>query len=213
MPAAATSPRAEQLVLLEDVSWDTYERLLAENDPGRGKRFTYDKGTLQIMVLSRRHERPNRLLASIVEEVTNEWGLNIDPNGSMTIKRPDLYRGFEPDSCFYIRNAAAVHGKVELDFTVDPPPDLVIEVDITRDSLNKFPIFAAVGVPEVWRYDGSRVAVHVLREGGYVEAQVSDMLAPLSGEAITSFLAAGLDEDRPQWIKRLREWARSATRS
>ena len=210
MPAAATLPRAEQLVLLNDVSWDTYERLLAENDPGRGKRFTYDEGTLQIMVLSYRHERPNRLLASIVEMVAEEWGLRLVLAGSMTVKRPDLHKGFEPDSCYYLRNAAAVRGKVDLDFSIDPPPDLVIEVDITRDSLNKFPIFAAVGVPEVWRYDESRVAIHVLREGGYVEAQVSDMLAPLSGEVITSFLAAGLDEDRPQWIRRLREWARAA---
>ena len=131
----------------------------------------------------------------------------------MTVLCADRRKGFEPDSCFYIRNAAAVRGKVELDFTVDPPPDLVIEVDITRESLNKYPILAAVGVPEVWRYDESRVAIHVLREGGYVEAPVSDMLAPLSSEIVTSFLAAGLEEDRPQWVRRLREWARAATRS
>ena len=168
---------------------------------------------MQIIVLSARHERPNRLLASIAEEVATEWGLNSISTGSITIKRPDLRKAFEPDSSFYIRRASAVRGKLELDFAIDPPPDLVIEVDITRDSINKFPIFPAIGVVEVWRYDGSVVSVQILRGGRYVDGAVSEMLAPLTGDLLTSFLQAGLDEDRPQWIRRLREWARSVTRS
>ena len=97
--------------------------------------------------MSFRHERLNPLLHAIVEEVTTEWGISAVSSGSVTIKRPDLQKGFEPDSCFYIRHAEAVRHKVELDFRVDPAPDLVIEVDnITRDSMNMFPIFAAVGV-------------------------------------------------------------------
>jgi Uma2 family endonuclease len=210
--AVATLPQAEQLVVLDHVSWETYERLLAENDPGRGKRFAYDNGRLQIMVLSYRHEHPNRLLASIVEILADEWELNVSSSGSVTVKRSDLFKGFEPDSSFYIRNARAVRGKEELNFAIDPPPDLVIEIDITRDSLNKFPIFAAVGVPEVWRYHQSRVAIHLLREGAYVEAPVSEMLPPVTGDLLTTFLQAGLDEERPQWVRRLREWAHSARR-
>ncbi len=212
MAAVATLPKAEQLVILEDVSWETYERLLAENNPGRGKRFTYDNGTLQIMVLSFRHENPNRQLAAIVELVAMEWELDIVLGGSVTIKRPDLYKGFEPDSSFYVRNGAAVRGK-DLDFTVDPPPDLAIEIDISSDSMNKFPIFAAVGVQEVWRYRDGRVTIHLLRAGRYVEAAMSEAMAPLTGDLLTAFLAAGLEQKRPQWIRGLREWARSATRS
>ena len=213
MATVATLPKAEHLVILEDVSWETYERLLAENNPGRGKRFTYDNGTLQIMVLSYRHENPNRRLASIVEIVAEEWEMDVDQCGSTTIKRPDLYKGFEPDSSFYIRNPSAVQGKEDLDFSVDPPPDLVIEVDITSDSMNKFPIFAAVGVQEVWRYSDRRVTIHLLRGDRYVEASMSEAMAPLTGELLTAFLAAGLEQKRPQWIRGLREWARSATRS
>ena len=207
---------AGQLVVLEGVGWDTYDQLLAEIDHSPGMRFSYDDyddGTLQIRVGSFLHERANRLLASIVEMVTMEWELDIALSGSITIKRPDLHKGFEPDSSFYIRNAAAVRGKYEFDFTVDPPPDLVIEVDINSDSMNKFPIFAAVGVREVWRYHDGVVSIHVARQGGYIEAAKSEMLPPLTGELLTSFLKAGLEQDRPLWIRGIREWARSATRS
>ena len=210
MATAATLPKAEQLVVLNDVSWETYERLLAENDSYRGKRFTYDNGRLQIMVISRRHERPNHILEMIVEVVAEEWGLSVDATGAMTIKRGDLRKGFEPDSSFYIKNAAAVRRKEELDFSVDPPPDLVIEVDITSDSVNKFPIFAAVGVPEVWRYDQRRVAIHLLRDGAYSESTISGMLSPLTGELLTSFLQSGLSEERQPWLRRLRSWARAS---
>lgn len=210
MAAAATVPGVERSVILDDVSWETYERLLAENESTRSKRFTYDNGTLQIMVISRRHERPNHLLELIVEIVAEAWDLSIDGSGAMTIKRADLLKGFEPDSCFYIRNVEAVEGKIELDFTVDPPPDLVIEVDITHDSVNKFPLVAALGVPEVWRYDGSRVSIHLLRNARYELADRSEMLSPLSASVLTAFVAAGLTEKRPLWIRRVREWAQAA---
>jgi Uma2 family endonuclease len=212
MGATVVAPQAERFVILHDVTWETYERLLSENDSTRGKRFTYDNGTLQIRVVSRSHERPNHLLELIVEVVAEEWDLSVDGSGAMTIKRADLLKGFEPDSCFYIRNADAVRDKAELDFTVDPPPDLLIEVDITSDSLDKFPIFAAIGVPEVWRYAENALTIHVLRGGHYVEAPGSDMLPPLTGELLTSFVHAGLRERRPKWLGRLRKWARSAAR-
>jgi Uma2 family endonuclease len=213
MAAVATIPAFERSVILEDIRWETYERLLAENNPGRGKRFTYDNGTLQIMVLSRRHERANRLLASIVEQVSVEWGLDIARGGSLTVKRADLLKGFEPDSSFYIRNASTVLGKEELDFALDPPPDLVIEVDITSDSMNKFPIFGAVGVPEVWRFDGRQVSIHLLRGSRYVDGAKSEALSPLTSDLLTGFLLAGFENEGVNWTLRIREWAQSVTRS
>ena len=135
-------------MILEGVTWDTYERLITEHGERCGTRFTYDEGVLQIIVVSSRHERPNRTLATLVEVLAEEW-VDIARLGSMTCKRKDLQKGFEPDSCFYIQHADAVSGKEEIDLKVDPPPDLTIEVDITRDSLSRFPIFAAVGTPEV----------------------------------------------------------------
>jgi Uma2 family endonuclease len=121
------------------VSWETYERLLAEHEEGSGTRFTYDGGILEILVPSARHEKPNHILASLVEVLTEEMALNIERLGSTTLKRPDLLKGFEPDSCFYIQHADAILDKDEIDLTVDPPPDLVIEIDITSPLTGQIP--------------------------------------------------------------------------
>ena len=147
MPATAAPP-AEQLVLLENVSWETHTHLLEELNPSPGKRLTYDGGALQIMVVSVRHEKPNRMLASLVEELAAAMDIDFRAVGSTTFKREDLRKGFEPDSSFYFRNVALIMKKDEIDLGADPPPDLVIGVDITSPSLNKFPIFAAVGSPK-----------------------------------------------------------------
>src|SRR5262245_9963939 len=118
---------AEQRVVLEGISWETYERLLAENNPGRATRFTYSEGALEVVVRSRRHERPNRILAAIAETVAYALRLAIEPVGSMTYKRRSLQKGFEPDSSYYIRNAAELAAREgDIDSEVDPPPDLVI---------------------------------------------------------------------------------------
>src|ERR1700730_13945173 len=178
MATVVSSP--ERLVILEGVTWDTYERLIAEHGERSGTRFTYDEGVLQIMVVSSRHEKPNRILAFLVEVLAEEWGIDIESLGSMTCKRKDLQKGFEPDSCFYIQHADAVTGKEEIDLKVDPPPDLTIEVDITRDSLNRFPIFAAVGIREVWRFDGTKVMFYQLESKRYVETPNSLAFPALS---------------------------------
>jgi len=205
-----SSPAAEQKVILHDISWETYERLLAEHDPGPGIRFTYDEGNLQIVVLSTRHEMPNRLLALLVEVIAGEWKLAVLQAGSVTLKRPDLHKGFEPDTCFYFRHIEHVMSKEKLDLTEDPPPDLVIEVDISRPSLNKFPLFAAVGIGEVWRYDTRRVYVHLLEQGRYVESPESKLLAPLTADQISRFVIDGLGEPRRYlWMERVRHWART----
>jgi Uma2 family endonuclease len=121
------------------------------------------------MVVSSRHERPNHLIAQLVEVVAEELDLDLENLGSTTFKREDLQRGFEPDTCFYVQNEERIRGKEEIDLNVDPPPDLVIEVDITSPSLDRFPIYAHFGVPEVWRYDGERVEVYELGNAQYVE--------------------------------------------
>ena len=149
----------EQRTVLRNISWETYERLLADHLDSSSPRFAYDRGVLEIVVVSERHERPNRLIAQLVEVLAEEMALELDNLGSATFRRKDLQRGFEPDSCFYIQSEERVHGKASLDLNVDPPPDLAIEVDITSHYLPGFPIHARFGVPEVWRYDGERVLV------------------------------------------------------
>jgi Uma2 family endonuclease len=110
----------EQKVILQGVSWETYERLLAEHEEESGSRFAYDSGILEILVPSARHEKPNHLLASLVEVLAEEMGLNIECLGSTTLKRPALLKGFEPDSCFYIQHAEAIRDNEEIDLTVAP---------------------------------------------------------------------------------------------
>lgn len=206
-PSVRASESA-QCVILYGVSWETYERLLAEHQGSSGTHFTYDQGRLEIMVLSAKHEKPNRALALLVEVIAEEMGIDVENLGSTTFKRKDLDRGFEPDSCFYIQNAERIKGKEEIDLTVDPPPDLVIEIDITSPSLNKFPLFAALGIPEVWRYDGARVSLFRLEANAYPERAESDILPNVTGEILTKFLAEDKLLKRTAWLRQVREWVR-----
>src|SRR5436190_9852523 len=185
---ATVVSQTERLVILEGVTWDTYERLITEHGERSGTRFTYDEGVLQIMVVSSQHEKPNRTLAVLVEVLAEEWRIDIERLGSMTCKRKDLQKGFEPDSCFYIQHAEAVSGKQKIDLKFDPPPDLTIEVDITSDSLNRLPIFAAVGIPEVWRFDGTSLTIFRLEAGRYLETSNSLAFPALTAEVATQFL-------------------------
>jgi Uma2 family endonuclease len=199
---------SEQRTVLHNISWETYERLLADHLDSGSPRFAYDRGELEIMVVSARHERPNRLIAHLVEVVAEEIDLDLENLGSTTFKREDLQRGFEPDSCFYIQNEGRVRGKQEIDPNLDPPPDLVIEVDITSPSLDRFPIYAHFGVPEVWRYDGERVMIYELRDDEYVGIAGSIALPRLTSAILTRFVDEGLKMRRMAWVRSVRDWAR-----
>jgi Uma2 family endonuclease len=206
---ATVVSQPERLVILEGVSWETYERLITEHGEKCGTRFTYDEGVLEIMVLSARHEEPNRTLALLVEVLAEELNVDLRRLGSTTFKRLDLHKGFEPDSCFYIQHADAVAGKEEINFAVDPPPDLTIEIDITRESLDRFPIFAAAGIPEVWRFDGTRVIIFQLELGRYVETTNSAAFPTLNGEVATRFLDQSQKLKSTEWLREVRDWARA----
>lgn len=202
---------AEQRTILRNISWETYERLLADHLDSSSPRFAYDRGVLEIMVVSERHERPNRLIAQLVETLAEELDIDLENLGSTTYKREDLQRGFEPDSCFYIQNEAQIRGKIEIDPNTDPPPDLVIEVDITSPSLPRFPIYARFGVPEIWRYDGEKVSIHGLRDAEYVELPASLALPILKHDDLTKLVDDGLTTRRRVWTRAVREWVRSHT--
>jgi Uma2 family endonuclease len=206
---ATVLPTPNPRVLLRNVSWETYEGLLAGHQDSSAPRFTYDRGELEIMSPLPEHEEANRALASLVENVAVEWRMSFRNLGSTTFKREDLGRGFEPDSCFYLQNADRVRGKTRIDLTVDPPPDLVIEIDLTHSSLDKLPIYAALGVPEVWRYDGNRLAILILEDGAYVEREESLALPRATITALSDLLRKSQQIDPPDWILQVRDWARS----
>ena len=210
-PIRQTSlPESGQCVILDRVSWETYERLLSENGDNSSTHFTYDQGLLEIMVLSAEHENYKDFISLLINVIAEEMGIDVASYGSTTFKRKDLARGFEPDACFYIQNEARMRGKKRIDLNVDPAPDLVIEIDITSPSLNKFPIFAALGVTEIWRYDGERVGIFLLQAGQYIEQAESVMLPQVTGKLVTEWIDASQQLKRTAWLRLVREWARRA---
>src|SRR5438034_11138652 len=142
--SVVTKQSSADRVIIRDIRWETYESLLKDLENRSAPRLAYDRGVLEIMSPHFGHEEVNRALASIVEIVLEEMGVDFRNAGSTTFKREDQERGFEPDSSFYIAHVDQVRGKRKLDMDLDPPPDLLIEVDLTSNSLNKFPLYAAL---------------------------------------------------------------------
>jgi Uma2 family endonuclease len=202
---------AEQRVILSPVSWATYESLLADLANQSSIRLTYDQGTLEIMSPLPEHEESNRTLALLVEVLAEELDLDIRNLGSTTFRRATLARGFEPDSCFYMQHEVDISGKTTIDLSVDPPPDLIIEIDITHPSLARFPLYAQLGVPEIWRYDGQQVQISLLTSSGYVNAESSQALPLLTRAVLTDFLIQSKTLKRTAWLRALRAWIRQAS--
>jgi Uma2 family endonuclease len=205
MPPVLSPP--EQRVVLHNVSWETYERLLAEHIDCSSPRFTFDHGELEIVTLSPEHERYSLRIASLAEIIADEMNLEVEALGSTTYKRQELERGFEPDSCFYVQNVERVLGKDRIDLAVDPPPDLVVEVDITSPSVSKLPLFAEFGVPEVWRFDGEHFSILRLRGVSYQEVDSSEVFPGVSAKAISQLMAQGKPLGRIGWLRLARAWA------
>jgi len=160
----------EQRVVLEDVSWETYEHLLSDHLDKSVPRFTFSRGRPEIVSRSSEHEEYKQALTMLVEMMAGGLEIDIRNLGSTTFKRSELERGFEADACFYVQSAARMHGKIHIDPAVDPAPDLVIEIEFTAPALNKLPIYEQFHVPEIWRYDGALLVVLQLAGTGYIES-------------------------------------------
>jgi len=204
---------AEHRVILHNTSWETYERLMKERGESRVPRFAYDRGELEIMSPSTEHESIAYYIGLLAAVFAEEAGVDLYGAGSTTFDREDLERGFEPDACFYVRNAERIRGRPRIDLSLDPPPDLVIEVDITSPSLDKFSIYAQTCIPEIWRHDGERLAIFELRGKEYVEIAESSTLPPLTSEALSRFIEESSSLDIVTWMRRVREWSRDNTGS
>jgi Uma2 family endonuclease len=162
----------ENRVILKGVSWSTFKALLADVGDDRAWRIAYDEGVLEIRMPLEEHEEPKRLIESFVEAIVDELEIELRSLGSLTLEREDLTRAVEPDSCFYIQNESLVRGR-NINLPNDPPPDLAIESDYTNSSVNKFTIYAAIGVPEIWRYRRESLQVYQLLEGKYEKCEIS----------------------------------------
>jgi Uma2 family endonuclease len=214
MTVAASPPLAgfphEKRVVLHDVRWDFYEQILREIGDTNGVRLTYDAGRLEIISPSGLHERVKTVAGRLIEAFGTECGIPVEGYGSWTLKREDLQKGLEPDECYYVQSLPAVVGKPELDLSVDPPPDLAIEVDISPHDVAREPIYAALGVPEIWRYDGRQMVV--LRrtpDSTYLEVDRSLALPTLPMDEFNRFLRMGLKSGQHEAVEALRSWLRT----
>jgi Uma2 family endonuclease len=168
-------------LIVSDVTWDDYERLLAELfERRRHLRISYDRGSLEIMSPLPEHEEYARFIDALVRAFCDSQKMELENRGQATWKRRALGRGVEPDSCYYTRNAERIIGKREIDLSSDPPPDIVVEIDLTNDSSKKFSIYASLGVPEIWTYDRRIVKFHNLHRGKYTESPSSRFLPGLT---------------------------------
>lgn len=213
-PMAPTNRPLEERITLYDVSWETYQSLLADHVDRQTPRLTYNRGTLEIVgSLSLPREESNAILWSFVEHAATEWSLDTYCVGSMTFVHPGLRLGFSPDTAFYIQHAPHLRRVGQIDPNIHPPPDLVIEIDVSTDSLDKLPVYAGFGVPEVWRVRDGDVTVYTLRPDGtgeYDAAGPSVVLPPLDGETLTRFLSESTATGRVAWLRSVRAWAQSA---
>jgi len=208
----ALSP-CENRVLLSGVTWSTYEALLVDAQSS-GTKFTYDRGYLEIMSPSREHEHVKRLLGRMIEAVTEELDIPISSGGSTTLKVELKRRGAEPDECYYVANETRMRGHENFDPAVDPPPDVVIEVDISRNSLDKFAIYADFGVPEIWTYEDDALGVYQLQDDGtYARRDNSPAFPFLPLKDLQGFLDRRNATDETTWIRSFRKWARTLSRA
>lgn len=202
-----TMMQVNQKLIMQGISWDFYEQLLKDFEGSNALHFAFDNGTLEVEVPLGKHEIPIRILADLVSHLCVEKDIGVRNVGSTTFRKRAKSKGIEPDTAFYIQNEPQVRGLLDLDLTQDPPPDLAIEVDVTSPSLNKMPIYAALGINEIWLYKGKKVEFFKLIGEKYQPIKNSIALPFLSSEKATEFLEKGLNEIYNKWVKEVRNWA------
>lgn len=203
-PKVELQPVGEQRVVLRGLSWEAYLQILDSLPESRGARLTYDDGMLEITVPSELHEFSGRLIERFISTLVELMELRMKTMGSTTMNYPHLKKGAEPDNAYYIQNQPLVKRR-EVDFSQDPPPDLVVEVDITHTDIAKNRFYSSLGVPEFWRFDGKVWRIYQLQEGVYVEVEVSPTFLKVPKDRLYSFLEEA-KEDEIEAVRSLRTW-------
>jgi Uma2 family endonuclease len=205
---SGTEPPRQHAVL-RDISWATYEALLSDHLDCRWPRFVFDEGILEIMTPSPKHDRIGTQVQKFIDVVIEEWELDILNVGHATMRRRDLNKGFEADASIYIQNASAMRPRDEIDLSMDPPPDLVVEIEVSRSALDKLGIYARVGVSEVWRCDAKAAIFHILHGDRYQESSTSVALPGVTTQVLMDFVSSSWELTNSKWIRSVREWARA----
>jgi Uma2 family endonuclease len=194
--------------VLHGIDWSTYSRLLRAFDRNRHFRLTYDRGTLEIMSPLWEHERPAYILGRLIDVLTEELQLPCEPGRTVTLRRRRKSRGLESDNCYWIASAGRLAGKTRLDLRVDPPPDLAIEMDVTRSSLDRMSIYAALAVPEVWRVTSAGLSFNMLEGGVYQVRSHSLSFSRLASADLVAFLVQVGQTGTTALVAQFRDWVR-----
>lgn len=198
----------EPHVVLHDVAWEDYERIGEALRDRPGLRLTYELGTLEIMTTSSRHERLKKCFARYLEMIIDELGMEMEVSGSMTFKQTGR-RGLEPDECYWIQNAEKVRG-CDYDPELHPPPDLIIEIEVSRSALSRMGLFASLKVPEVWRYRSKKLTIHRLHaDGTYRIVKKSKVIPSIDVRVIPLFVEEGMDSGYQEGARRVKTWLRT----
>jgi Uma2 family endonuclease len=199
----------EKRVVLYDLSWQAYETVLAALGDRRSARLTYYKGMLEIMAPLEAHENSKHVIGNFIEILVDEGDFEgIKSMGSTTLNFPTIDSGAEPDQAYYIANESLVRGKT-VDLKTDPPPDLILEVDITHTDIDKNALYAAMGVPEFWRYNGRALTIYALEVGSYKEVEVSPTFPGVPKELLYEYLRDCAEVGEKRAKQNLRDWLQS----
>ncbi|WP_445636064.1 Putative restriction endonuclease domain-containing protein [Nostoc sp. DSM 114161] len=204
----STAKFAETRNVLQNISWQTFKAMLADMGCGRNTRLAYDNGIVEIMTPLMPHENSNRLIEGFVLVLCEEFGLEVKSTGSLTLTRDDLEQGAEPDSSYYIQNEVLVRNKENIDLNIDPPPDLVLEVEYSRAKINKLIIYASMGVPEFWQYNGTVLRIYTLDNGQYFQSESSPTFAPVLVTEIPRFIQESKKIGQIAATRAFRSWVR-----
>lgn len=198
----------QEHIVLQGVSYPTYDQLVTEVGNNRPLRFTYYLGELEIMSPLFDHERAKKLFGRMIEMLTLELKIPIKSCGSTTFKSELQEAGLEPDESYYIQNEATLRGRPP-ELGKDPAPDLTVEVDVTTSVLDRLPIYAALGFPEIWQFIGGEIVIHRLQnDGQYLVSESSVALPMVSVKKLVEFLDRCHETDETTWMQSFRDWVR-----
>lgn len=212
--ATAERVRAAQRIVMHDVSWETYQSLLADRGERPVPRICYDQGDLELLSPSDEHENNKKLIGYLIFSWAMELNVPLRSLGSTTFIHEVQKRGLEPDECYYIQHEPLVRGKLGIDLNVDPPPDLVVEIDVSSRSLRKLRLYAGLGIPEVWRFDGQRLIVYELMgDRQYSVRSDSAQLPGFPTADVADWIARAQTTDEASWARAFQSWIRERRES
>ncbi|MBD2456641.1 Uma2 family endonuclease [Nostoc sp. FACHB-87] len=206
-----TERRADRVVL-HNIGWQKFESLLVDLGENRAAKIAYDDGTLEIMTPLPEHEYYKEIIGDIIKDTAEILEIDYECYGSATWKQELKKAGIESDNCFYFQNEALIRGKLKFDLNQDPPPDLALEIDVTSKSLDRFSIYARLGVPEIWCYDTGEIKIYQLQGEEYIQTKTSLVFPHLNILEIPSLIEKYRMAGKRVFRQAIREWVRGQIR-